>query len=74
MSDSNGYIYDPDGISRKARLGHGPQEHAPRRISEYVKQFPEGNILEGQRPWSVQCDCAFPPPRRMKSTGKTHVP
>ena len=30
------------------------------RIAEYVKQFPKAQYFEGQRPWSVPCDCAFP--------------
>ena len=61
MSDSNGYIYDPDGISPEKLAWVMDLKNTRRgRISEYVKQFPKAQYFEGQRPWSVPCDCAFP--------------
>ena len=29
LSDSSGYIHDPEGVDRAARVGHGPQEQSP---------------------------------------------
>lgn len=61
MSDSNGYIYDPDGISpEKLAWVMELKNNRRGRIAEYVKQFPKAQYFEGQRPWSVPCDCAFP--------------
>ena len=61
MSDAYGYIYDPDGISpEKLAWVMGLKNPRRGRISEYVKQFPKAQYFEGQRPWSVPCDCAFP--------------
>ena len=61
MSDSNGYIYDPDGISPEKLAWVMELKNKRRgRIAEYVKQFPKAQYFEGQRPWSVPCDCAFP--------------
>ena len=61
MSDSNGYVYDPDGISPEKLAWVMELKNKRRgRIAEYVKQFPKAQYFEGQRPWSVPCDCAFP--------------
>ena len=61
MSDSNDYVYDPDGISPEKLAWVMELKNKRRgRIAEYVKQFPKAQYFEGQRPWSVPCDCAFP--------------
>jgi glutamate dehydrogenase (NADP+) len=61
MSDSNGYIYDPDGIDPEKLAWVMELKNTRRgRIAEYVKQFTKAQYFEGQRPWSVPCDCAFP--------------
>ncbi len=61
MSDSNGFIYDPDGIdAEKLAWVMDLKNNRRGRISEYVKQFTKAQYFEGQRPWSVPCDCAFP--------------
>jgi len=61
LSDSNGTIYDPDGIDR-AKLAYVMELKNIRRgrIKEYVEKFPNAQYLEGQRPWSVKCDVALP--------------
>ena len=58
MSDSNGSIYDPNGIDlatvkeiKEVRRG---------RIKEYVETHPDAVYMEGKRPWSVPCDIALP--------------
>ncbi|MEX2414755.1 MAG: NADP-specific glutamate dehydrogenase [Paenibacillaceae bacterium] len=58
-SDSNGYIYDPKGISLKTvkRL----KEVERKRISEYVKEHPSAKYTEGcDGIWSIPCDIALP--------------
>ena len=61
MSDSNGFIYDPDGID-KEKLAYIMQlKNVFRgRIKEYVQQYPTAQYFEGQRPWSIKCDIAMP--------------
>ena len=61
LSDSNGFIYDPDGITQE-KLDWVKELKGVRRgrISEYVKQFPKAQYTANARPWSTKCDCAFP--------------
>ena len=59
MSDSNGYIHDPDGIKldvvKDIKLGHRG------RIKEYAAQVPGSTYTEGFRGiWSIPCDIALP--------------
>ncbi|HDQ40572.1 MAG TPA: NADP-specific glutamate dehydrogenase [Desulfonatronum sp.] len=61
LSDSNGTIYDPDGIDEEKlkfvielkRIRYG-------RIKEYAEKFKGVEYHEGTRPWGIKCDCAFP--------------
>lgn len=58
-SDSDGYIYDPDGISLDTvkRLKEVERE----RIREYVKEHPHAQYFEGcSGIWSIPCDIALP--------------
>lgn len=60
MSDSSGYIYDPDGITQE-KLDYVKQfrdEH--KKISEYVNKYPSAQFHAGKKPWGVKVDCAFP--------------
>ncbi|MBQ0165841.1 MAG: NADP-specific glutamate dehydrogenase [Treponema sp.] len=61
LSDSNGYIYDPDGITQE-KLDWVKELKFTRRgrISEYAKQFPSAKYFDGKKVWEVKCDCAFP--------------
>jgi glutamate dehydrogenase (NADP+) len=61
MSDSNGMIYDKDGISPEKLAWVMDLKNVKRgRIAEYVRQFPSAEYHEGRRPWFVACDAAFP--------------
>lgn len=58
-SDSNGYIYDKNGINLDTvkRI----KEVERKRISEYVKEHPESEYYEGCTGiWSIPCDIALP--------------
>lgn len=58
-SDSNGYIYDQNGINLDTvkRL----KEVERKRISEYVNEHPEALYMEGcSGIWSIPCDIALP--------------
>ena len=60
LSDSSGFIHDPDGITTE-KLDYVLELKNVRRgrISEYVEAFKSASFHEG-RPWSVPCDLAFP--------------
>jgi len=58
-SDSNGYVYDPQGINLATvkRI----KEVERKRIHEYVKEHPHATYTEGcEGIWSIPCDIALP--------------
>jgi len=60
VSDSNGSIYDPDGIDEeKLRFLMELKNIRRARIHEYAEKY-GCEYLDGRRPWSVPCDAAFP--------------
>ncbi len=60
LSDSNGTIYDPDGIDAEKLAFVLELKNVRRgRIKEYAKKFGV-EYREGKRPWDIKCDCAFP--------------
>lgn len=59
MSDSNGYIHDPEGIDLVAV--REIKEVRRGRIKEYLKDHPNAKYVEGSRGiWSIPCDIALP--------------
>ena len=59
LSDSNGYIHDPNGIQldvvKDIKLGHRG------RIKEYAQRVPGSTYTEGFRGiWTIPCDIALP--------------
>ena len=60
LSDSSGFIYDPDGITQK-KLEYVKKLKGVRsaRISEYAKKY-KVKFIPNKRPWSVKCDIALP--------------
>ena len=61
MSDSNGYIYDPEGIDEEKWEYIFELKNIYRgRISEYVERYPNAQYVPNERPWSVKCDIAMP--------------
>jgi glutamate dehydrogenase (NADP+) len=62
LSDSEGFIHDPDGIDQ-AKIDWVKVHKTKRRgrISDYVKEYPGATFHGGgARPWSVPCDLALP--------------
>ena len=61
LSDSDGYIYDPDGIDR-AKLDYVMElKNVERgRIKEYVEEYPNAVYHAGERPWGEKADIALP--------------
>ncbi|NCG34787.1 MAG: NADP-specific glutamate dehydrogenase [Dehalococcoidales bacterium] len=60
LSDSGGFIYDPDGITQE-KLEYVKELKGVRsaRISDYAKKY-NVEYFEGKRPWSIKCDIALP--------------
>jgi glutamate dehydrogenase (NADP+) len=60
LSDSSGFIHDPDGID-KEKLAYVMELKNIRRgrIGEYAVQY-GCPYYEGERPWSIKTDAAFP--------------
>ncbi|MBM3880674.1 MAG: NADP-specific glutamate dehydrogenase [Verrucomicrobia bacterium] len=60
VSDSNGTVHDPDGINPEKLAYLMDLKNVRRgRIKEYAEKY-KVKYLDGQRPWGIQCDCAFP--------------
>ena len=61
FSDSQGYIYDADGITAEKLAFVMELKNVKRgRISEYVVKYPSAKFVAGTRPWEVKCDIALP--------------
>ena len=59
MSDSQGYVYDPNGIDLKKLFDIKQRRRA--RISVYADEVPGSEYHEGCRSiWNVKCDIAMP--------------
>ena len=58
LSDSNGYIYDKDGI--KLDIVKDIKEVRRGRIKEYVDAVPTAVYTEGKGIWTIPCDIALP--------------
>ncbi len=67
-SDSNGVVYDPDGIDLDTvkRL----KEVQRRRIAEYVEHHPKAEYRGGGNIWDIQCDLAFPSATQNELNGR----
>jgi len=61
LSDSKGYIYDPEGID-EAKLAYVMElKNVKRgRISEYADKYPGATFNEGNRPWGEAVQVALP--------------
>jgi glutamate dehydrogenase (NADP+) len=60
VSDSGGYVYDADGIDREKLAFIMDLKNVKRgRISEFAAKY-NLEYHEGEKPWSVVCDVAFP--------------
>lgn len=60
-SDSDGYIYDPDGIDEKKLAYIMELKNVERgRIKEYVEEYPTAKYVAGAKPWFEKADIATP--------------
>ena len=60
LSDSSGYIYDPEGIDADKLAFIMDLKNVRRgRIKEYADKY-GAEFFPGERPWGVKCDVAMP--------------
>jgi glutamate dehydrogenase (NADP+) len=60
LSDSEGFVHDPEGIDAgKLQYVMELKNIRRGRIKEYAERY-KVRYVEGQKPWSVKCDMAFP--------------
>ena len=61
LSDSSGYIFDPDGITpEKLDYVMELKNIFRGRIREYADRYPSAVYHPGERPWGEKCDIAMP--------------
>lgn len=61
ISDSAGSIHDPDGIDEEKLAYIKELKNVKRgRISEYADKYPGAKFREGETPWSIKADLAYP--------------
>ena len=58
LSDSNGYVYDPEGI--QLDIVKDIKEVRRGRIKEYADQVASAEYTEGKGIWTIPCDIALP--------------
>lgn len=60
VSDSDGTVYDPAGITADKLAYLMELKNVKRgRIREYARKY-GCQYRDAERPWSIKCDCAFP--------------
>jgi glutamate dehydrogenase (NADP+) len=61
LSDSDGFIYDPDGFDAEKLNFVLELKNVKRgRIKEYAEKYKKAEYHAGKTPWGVQCDIAMP--------------
>jgi glutamate dehydrogenase (NADP+) len=61
LSDSAGFIHDPDGITQeKIDWVKSHKTHRRGRIEDYCAEFTGATFHAGKTPWHVPCDVALP--------------
>lgn len=70
LSDSEGFIYDKDGIDKNKLAWAMELKNVKRgRIKEYAEKF-GADYYEGKTPWGVKCDVALPCATQNELNGK----
>ncbi|MAZ50364.1 MAG: NADP-specific glutamate dehydrogenase [Flavobacteriaceae bacterium] len=61
LSDSSGFIYDPDGINQeKLDFVMDLKNNKRGRISEYINKFKKAKFYKNKTPWTISCEVALP--------------
>ena len=71
LSDSSGYIMDPDGIDGKKLAFIMDLKNVKRgRIGSYINKYTKASFHAGETPWKVSCDIALPCATQNELNGK----
>jgi len=71
LSDSDGTIYDKDGIdAEKLAWVMDLKNNRRGRIREYAEKYPKAQYLQNQRPWHIPAQCAFPSATQNEISGE----
>ena len=71
LSDSSGYIMDPDGIDGKKLAFIMDLKNVKRgRIGSYIDKYTKASFHAGETPWKVSCDIALPCATQNELNGK----
>ncbi len=74
LSDSGGYIYDPDGIDEeKLAFVMDLKNNKRGRIMTYIKEYQKATYHEGKRPWDVKCQIVLPCATQNELTGEDAI-
>lgn len=61
LSDSDGFIHDPKGIdAEKLKFVMELKNIKRGRIKEYADKYKSAKYFDGQKPWNIKCQVAFP--------------
>ena len=61
LSDSSGYIWDPEGIDEEKLAFIMDLKNVKRgRIQSYTQKYPKASFHAGETPWKLACDIALP--------------
>jgi glutamate dehydrogenase (NADP+) len=61
LSDSDGFIYDTDGIDNEKLAFVMELKNIKRgRIKEYIDKYKSAKFYDGETPWCIKCDIALP--------------
>ena len=61
LSDSNGFIHDPEGITAEKLAFVMELKNIKRgRIKEYTDKYKSATYHDGKTPWGIKCDIALP--------------
>ena len=71
LSDSDGTIYDQDGIDAEKLAWVMDLKNSRRgRIKEYLTKFPKAEYFQNKRPWHIPAQCAFPSATQNEISGE----
>ncbi|MDO7577069.1 MAG: NADP-specific glutamate dehydrogenase [Flavobacteriaceae bacterium] len=71
LSDSSGYIMDPDGIDHEKLAFIMDLKNVKRgRINTYVEQYPKASFYPEKAPWETPCQIALPCATQNELNGK----
>ena len=74
LSDSDGYIYDPDGITQEKLEYVKELKNVERgRIKEYAEEYPNAKYVAGERPWHEKAAKILYAPGKASNAGGVSV-